>query len=203
MSVVNITAETGDGLIVNNGNSFSSVRNASSGVTAQSNLTQSTERAVQAVNTGSDPLYDITRSYFAFNLTPYRGNVNSATFKVYITSKTATNSDTQALHIVASDFVDTSELATSDFGNLTFSSLGSIAWSSITTNAYNEITVNTSGITLGQFNKFALILGRDLNSSVPPNNTGNKINLIYSDNGSNEPLLELDFSPSGGKAFIL
>ena len=151
---------------------FSTIRNASSGTDKEVATSPVVLGRLQAHGSTSGRYTNMTRGVILFDTSSLPDNaiISSATLSLYGGTKGISGFSTPTIHICSSSPASTSDLVNGDyskFGNISF---GNIPYSFFLVSAYNDIALNSNGI--ANINKsgisgFGTRLGWDILNSSP------------------------------------
>ncbi|MBU1173376.1 MAG: hypothetical protein KKD44_27730 [Proteobacteria bacterium] len=148
----------------------------------------------------------IYRGVFLFDTSSLSGGtVTAGTFKYYCTSKTITTWNLN-FNLYSSNPASNTTLATTDydyndFGTTVFNTVAHTG-SGIATTSYNTYTLNANGIAnvnASGISKFSVLAEADATDTAPARGglRRNWINIYFAEQGSNEPQLDITYTPAG------
>lgn len=177
----------GDGNIyVDNGGTWATVRAATTG-TAQASASNVNIYASMFTSRS------IGRMFVPFDTSsiPTGSTIDSATIDFYVNTIHGSNG---TIHLVKSTQASATALVDGDFDALEYTTGGSVA---ISTTGTKQITLNATALTwivAGGYTKLALIEEHD-QSNTDPNPNDYRFGIYTSDNGSDKPLLTINYTP--------
>lgn len=193
-----------DGHIINSGATYSTVRSAGTGTTADYTDTRIWVRTGFSAST-----YYVYRGYILFDTSSITSGatISSAvqSFVIGMGDKQETNAGHAKVHIVSSTPASTTALATSDYGNVGSTSYGSIVFGSLVSDGstYNDITLDSNGranVSKTGISKFGYRVDGDLNNGTPTGTNGCEIRSSNNSGTSTDPKLVVVYSTVVGPA---
>lgn len=180
---------------------FSTIRSGAGTAVDSGTLVSVTLSASSTTNQFST----MRRGILTFDLSDIGGGaaVNSVVLSLYELVGKLNNIGSPDLHVAGATPASNSEIVASDFSEIERTSFGSISYASWTNSAYNDITFNATGeaaITAG-VNAFSLQTSWDLSGTfggswVSGNTSGFFPASADQTGTSNDPVMEVDFTPS-------
>lgn len=215
MSTLALNPHSADGLVYNKGDTWSTVRGASSGTANTTNATASVSaQGVHAVGEETDYLdFQVWRGFLPFDTT-LSGTVDSGTLDIYVRKIYYAVADS-GLALVASTQASATALVGDDYDQAGTTLLAAAILHADISTSYSHVvfTLNAAGIAAintSGYTKFAIRENYyDLGNHQPPtaeNVSDGGLYQFYTQNeatASYRPLLTLEYTPSGGGALPL
>lgn len=199
---------SGDGYVLNQGSTYSTVRGAATGSSVGTADTKASWFGL--ANSLSGGTYYVGRSFYPFDTSslPNSAEISAAVFSAFKdNTNTVRNDDSDSVSLIQTSQASATTLSTADFDAVgTTKGASDIALSSVTENAYNNFTLNATGLSWIQVAGATLLglrMAKDIGNNTPTGNNdgGNNAGFTYSDrSGTNEdPKLVITYTvPSGG-----
>lgn len=194
MATLTIFSSTADGRVSYQNPSWSTCRNAGTG-NAASTADNSLVNGISGYYASAVPTYAVFRSFFYFDLSGESGTADSVSLFLYSTAQAATSVSAQLGTQAAT-------LTTADFDSFSGSSYGNVTWAA---SQYNEIVFNAQGISdvddqigAGEMKVCAREYDKDYLNVTPTLLSLNGV--VYANNGTNKPYLEIETSGGGPAA---
>lgn len=180
---------------------FSTIR---AGAGNFSDATSTTDTILLQASSTSNQYAALQRGFYGFDTSSIGGGstVDSGTISFASTQTFDGFTEAPAFHVAAASPASNTSIANSDYGNISTTSFGNIALASwvadgatrntITLNASGEANVSKTGVS-----NFSAQVSFDINNFAPTwsNSALSGFRTTMADNGSNEPILNVTYTP--------